>query len=685
MLLTIAINSFLLMIVIGMALIFCSFTSRKHVSMVDIGMGTVSLIVFSTIVSWLNVDRSLLWIVVVTALIVAAIIILIRLKPSLLSLELKMFGFFYSTFSFVFALANGFKYRAMVNPDPIGHAALVGGLHKYGSYSNILERWQKETGQPFNFEFDWNAPTKLLESPWNVPNDLIKYSADAIYFQRTGVSSFLSFFFSKGTPFEAFPIAWNSIGILAISLCASLLVKINLNMLHLSLGVDKIESPKGKIRRPLPRPEPYIGLIIFILFACSIGLVVFVLEGFVPHLVSFMLILLTLVILSETQREHLKSNVVIMLLILVIGMYCVYLQMLPFLLAVILFYFAIQFRGSAGKLTLKVISFASLLLVSISLILYNLPGVKYLVSTVTGVSGHGAVHLGIPTLRDFIGLNPARLSIETPAPGKFATIFSTDTFNISTQHWGYGPISGSTIAVNLWAIFFLWLAFISYKLFSPSVLSKLVLSSSIIAIAYTVYYYVMSTHLATEGRVFSDYVWLRINLLSTMLIYCWLPALIYFGIIKFFKRTKNLVIFFIPILIMSLGLKNSVGTLLDFSKVSQSFNVSKDCPDFGIASSIGRVLITSDNSSHHYAPMNLFLCDYDIVNLNDPYPSRHNLVSGDEVFAFTYDNNLGIWGYARVGRVKEPIEIQSPCSFECVLSQDSIEMVRDASVLLLEN
>jgi hypothetical protein len=94
---------------------------------------------------------------------------------------------------------------------------------------------------------------------------------------------------------------------------------------------------------------------------------------------------------------------------------------------------------------------------------------------------------------------------------------------------------------------------------------------------------------------------------------------------------------------------------------------------------------TSDNSSHVSSVTNLFLCDVDASNLNDSYRSVHLLTAGTQVYAFTFDYDKKIWGYVLVGVVNKTFKVQSPCSFECVLSKVEITQVSNPSLNFFEN
>jgi hypothetical protein len=492
-----------------------------------------------------------------------------------MSSDLAIISFIFPVLLIYYSIANSFRYKSYINPDPFGHAAVVAGLKEYGSFSQIIKNWEIETGQDFNFYFDWNVPTENLESPWNVSNESIKYAADSIYFQRTGLSAFMSRFDFGASSYEIFAIAWNSIGILILSIIVVLLYKINKSLFKSPLKPENLNYKVKNNSHRISWSSVAILAILFIFITNSLGFNTFLLEGFVPHLMSFMLLLLAIAIFGASPvKNSSKFNITVFFLIYA-GMYLVYLQMIPILLFVFGTLVILRFITEKRRPHLRQIFKGTFALVPLLTIQLNLPGVKYLIGSVSGVSGHGSLHLGLPTTADLLGTLPAKVLLNKPVPNMNKVIFSNDSYSISTQQWGYVPIENSSIIIIAMLFLFLFLTGLSLYVFKASAISRLLGTVSILLIGYNLYYFISSTFFANESRILSDYIWLRLSMLSVLMVLCWLPALI----VKIFSGVHQLslkvVSFLLVTVLLCFGYFNSTNFLLSFSKNSQPFTDRK--------------------------------------------------------------------------------------------------------------
>ena len=609
------------------------FSKKNKISIIDIGIGFLILITIAYLLYWTNFNKDLCAIFSMLFLATFTILSIKKSKNFLFSIDSAKFIFTYFFLLIFYSIGNTFRYKQYVNPDPMGYAAVTASLNEHGSFPNVFKNWALQTGQSFNFSFDWNAPLPLVPSAWGLPNEAVKYAADVIYFQRTGINSFISLFGHKFDTYAFYPYIWNSIGVFAVTLIIILVFNVNSHLLNSIANKSHTGSSKLKTKYLfLFTTKNSLYIFILFIFLSSIGIQVFLMEGFIPHLVSFMIIVLFGSVLLDVKSEFDNKFKIYAVVLLFVSIHIVYLQMLLVLYAILgfyLFYYLLK-----NWKNIKIISYikTAFIAIPIAFMEYKLPGVNYLLKQIGESSGHGSVHLGTFNLNDVFGLFSKKIVLGTPTPGQNSVLYTDAKIQISTQQWGYLPISNSLLTVVF--IYLLFLALCLYSLYKFKSNWKLLslISTAIFLIITNLYYIISHTYFATSSRYISDYVWLRLNMVLVIILYIFIPAIIFYVIKKF----NSLVVNSVLVISLLIGCFNAVVSVKSYSDFNNDFTISKKCPDFLSEDMIKKIAIAKDNSTMYNTPLSLFLCDSKVKSLSDPYATKQKLSKGTSVYVFTY-------------------------------------------------
>lgn len=664
------------LLVILIAFAFTSASDTKYkIGVLELLLSFSALIVITSLAAWTG--NSKLIYSIFTILIIISLAIKIK-NSKAISFE-NSFLIFWAVLTVLSLLVYlghgvGLEYRLFINPDPNGYGVVTGAVDTYSSFPELLRIFEQYTGLPFAYDYDWDSPTQfpLLESPWLIPDALVKYGIANGYYLHNGIS-FLAIPLLKlaENPVQSFSVIWAFWCLVGASLLISIIYEIARKTLV-------------RIKELTKRENLILGLVTSSITSGSFFILIFILEGFGNQLISLSQTLGAVLIgtlLTENNKK--KYLLIFSFVFLLIANWFTYAQQVPFTL----FAFAIGVLGILNRVNLKqILDFtkkksAHIVIVSIALapvffLLARSQGIRESIRALTKGAGGGALHLGAVNPLAALGLgnfntiqiiSESQNSTDIKLVQKLWPNSAYDNRGWVLVEQGYSLNLTSMGVLKFCSILIFLLC--CFVLLSRKYRQFFHLALLAIPIIILIYYYLfvrsgdyLKQNMSTS---FSDYVWIRIlsimgvftlplvvTLISNLLINCIRNR-------KFFALNKVIIVSLIFILLFRLT------SVYDISKdhiySSQKSYISRSCPDF-LNLEPPPYLITDKIVPE----ISLGLCGKELNLLTDSFPvSILNSPKKREVIRIER-KNLSDWEWAIVGNLIVKQEFKTPCDLQCL-------------------
>ena len=667
-------------------LIACLFARRINdkysVGVVEITLGFSALVFVTSSAAWMNSP----WLIYGSFFTLLIWLTLIRVsKVKLYSIASSFYVFiavfFILSFFIYIGHGVGIEYRLFVNPDPNGYAVVTGAVDKYGSYPELLKVFEKYTGLPFKYDYNWDSPNQfpLIASPWLIPDSLIKYGIANGFYLHNGIS-YLALPLLKlvANPIQSFSIVWAFWSLIGASLLVTMVYEI---------------SRKAVSKRAVLRSKELV-IIALVTISLSLGsffILIFVIEGFVNQLVSLAQTLCGFLIgllLIEKQNKREKLRVIIFMLILLTSNWFTYAQQIPFTI----FAFLVGLFGGVGFQRFKnsflnmknkfikitVFLFAASIGVTV---IFRSQGVTEAFRALTKSAGGGAIHLGAVNPLSALGLNNQNVINDLDTGGKGSAIKLEEIIwpNSAFDNYGWNLVQqgyklNMTTMNSLKIVLLLLLLFCLSVFVIKSFRQYFYLSVLCIPFVLLPYYYLhvrSGNYLKNnQSATFSDYVWIRLlSILGTFtlpLIVTIVSSLIILQIKKrnakaerFFSFSNLLLIILICFTALRLG--DIYNTSASHIKNSQLSYVSKNCPNF-LYTQPEPFIITKQIVPE----LSLSVCAQSLNLLTDSFPVNISTNQTPKNVIRIEQKSNGEWLWANVGTLVVRKEFKTPCNLDCL-------------------
>ena len=646
-----------------------------HYSSSDIFIGILTLISLCSINAWLLDVRNNLFLIL--ELIIFSSIFIYCFRNSTVKVIRFTRGakttfastIILSVFSTIAGVKNHIYY---VNPDPYGYMSLSGALKKYGNFPAILEEWEKYTGNNFQFDSNWNIPTRLLERSWLVPDLQVRYAADSLNFPRVGISSFTASIPDLLYSANIVNVLFLAFTLFACSALIGSLVEIaNINS-NLNTDIKNLKSLIASFQSPI---------LLGSMFLTGPWVLVLIYEGFAAHLITMASTVIVInLIISESIIINAKLNTKLLykLTLILLSTYFIYLQQLPIIMLAIFVLIFFEFlKNKTNQLITYTMVF--LILAGLSILSLLLPGTKYLLGQIQGNNGHGSVHIGSPGILEILGLNNNFFRDQIGNTKPVASQIFLDTLNsnaaIGTTQIGYTQFSTSMISILLQGflvIFLITVSLIILKLLKELKNGMFPISIIIIlTILYSCYY--IYTHVYQvfitykQGKladiIFNDYIWLRLLSIIVVFLYIYI-ALLYNSLEKKFNLFKSSGMLFFVSLLFFISSFNFISTAKQYSKYAAP-GIIEDCKYFNTINN--PVFIWNDSQANQTA-ISIAVCGFPVFALTDSFPGV-KLPNGNSpynVVYLNYDSGDKSWRAKIIGTLDSNNSLVTPCNMNCL-------------------
>lgn len=572
----------------------------------------------------------------------------------------------------IFSTFTGIKNHIYyVNPDPYGYMSLSGALKRYGNFPAILEEWEKYTGNTFQFDSNWNIPTRLLERSWLVPDLQVRYAADALNFPRVGISSFTASIPESLYSANIVNVLFLAFTFFACSALIGSLVEI--------ADVNSSPNTNKNLRSLLASFQSPI--LLGSMFLIGPWVLVLIYEGFAAHLISMAATVLVVnLIISESiiSNAKLNKNLLWKLTLILLSTYFIYLQQLPIIMLVM---FALIFFEFLKNKTNQRITYAMtfLILAGLSVLSLLLPGTKYLLRQIQGNNGHGAVNIGSPGILEILGLNNNFFRDHIGDTKPVASQLFADTLNsniaIGTMQIGYTQFTSSMISILLQGVLIILLISVSLLIFKPLKEQNISIFPisiiTILAISYSCYYIYTHVYQAfskyKQGNpvdvVFNDYIWLRLLSIIVVFFYVYI-ALLYNLLAKKFNVINSPSMMFFVSLIFIFSSFNFISTAKQYNKYATP-GIIEDCKYFDTIKN--PVFIWNDSQANQTA-ISIAVCDFPVFALTDSFPGVKlpDVNIPYNVVYLNYSPTNKSWRAKIVGTLDSNNSLVTPCDMNCL-------------------
>ena len=667
------------LLVILIAFAFTSASETKYkIGVLELLLSFSTLIVITSLAAWTGNSNLIYSIFLILIVISLAIKIKSRKKISFEN-SFHIFWVVLLVLSLLiyFSHGVGLEYRLFINSDPNGYGVVTGAVDAYGSFPELLKIFEKYTGLPFEYNYNWDNPTQfpLLESPWLIPDALVKYGIANGYYLHNGIS-FLAIPLLKlaTNPVQSFSVIWAFWSLVGASMLISIIYEITRKTL-------------GRIKELTKRDNLILALVTTSITSGSFFILIFILEGFGNQLLSLSqalgAVLLGILITEKNKKRYL---LVFSFVTLLIANWFTYAQQVPFTL----FAFVIGVMGILNEVNPKQIlefikkKFAIILILSFSAVpvlflLIRSQGITEAFRALTKGAGGGALHLGAVNPLSAIGLG--NLNTVQIIPG----IESSSYINLVRKIWpnsAYDNLGWELVeqgyALNLTSmgvlkscsilIFFFCCLVLLTKKHRKFFHLALLAIPTIILIYY--YLFVRSGNYLKQNMsaTFSDYVWVRILSIMGVFTLPLVVTLISNFLINLNRNRKvfvlnNLVIIGLTFILL-LRLTSVYTISKDHVYSSQKSYISRGCPDF-LSFKPSPYLITDKIVPE----ISLGLCGKELNLLTDSFPvsilsspKEHEVIRIERV-------SSGDWNWAIVGKLTVTQEFKTPCDLRCLRSK----------------
>jgi hypothetical protein len=664
----------------GAVFAFC--LKEKIVETRHVGVGAASIFLIFGTFSWTMgietwISRSIF------ALVAFAGIYLIATRRVFVAIENLGTLILSNTLSVLLVLNGKVAHQYYVNPDPYGFSSIVGALRRFDSARDLLNEWRQLTGESYNFSKSWDLPTPLLDSPWLITDQTIRYSVDSI--SRLGIPATFESVISEQSSPSTFFTFWLALGIVSVSLFVFSLVSISSRS---NYSFSENSNKKGESHalsqislRKLNTYKILLACLFTSLVINSLVIEIFLLEGLIAQLVSNVFIISLVDFFFSTEKEKSRfaaSKLVVISSIFLGSVTIVYVTYTPVVLAVLVA--LILSRGLVWTFSSLLRKFCYLIVMMPILFLSTkLPLVGLHISQIGNASGHGSVHLGAPSLTQFSGLAPNELPKRIqPVQGVKIEQLFVDTLNSNAglpgSALGFELFQNSlfTLASQLLLLTLIWLVFASYlirkRVFTQSQLALWALTFPLILLQ--LWYLYSSVYLPFRNfldgevveTVYNDYVFLRLNgflfpfsLISIALLLTVITQRKVFHSKKFLSFAAGILIF----------------ALFGFASASKAHN--NQSIDSSIVKSC-KELEAFDNPIFVWFPRfeqgvitSLTFCNKPVESFTDSFPVLIP-ASGQtrDVVEIIWDQSTRTWSIKLVGVINLTKPVQTPCDITCL-------------------
>jgi hypothetical protein len=513
-----------------------------------IAMRNISLIViiFWTL-AWLDIklisQNSLLIKIFTISIITFSILNLTRIKLRFITLNVIALAV-YKFFTFEGGI---FTYRFHTNPDPYGYAAATGYFKNNFSLQQLSNDYLSITG--FD-KFSWESPTPLLNSPWAIPDQQLRYAAEnTLLNSRSGFPLAISQFLKLFSDDIIFYKIWL---ILAIVL-ASLLFYLTKSLIVNELNYHTKEESNS-----------FLVTLMGLAFVFQGWIILMALEGQTPQIWSLCIIVyivvLTISIIKKKSDQIFKKGSLILLALVSTNL--VYSQtLINIFLTLSIFIALLGVYASLKILKLQKIRLIwiimTYLLLALAVFFPSTTGTSTIISQIVNSQVGGAIHIGINSFYDFFIPSPlSRVKIEEPIYG--AGILE-------------GSLIGALSIMIAMIIQLITLFFIYKKSLSVVFINLCAISSGVIGFLYLVGPY------AGLNLIVIDYVWFRYQ---AQFIIFWIPALfLNMGLNKNLKISNfiNPQGFFLKLSLLLIVIFSSFSVTKNYIKYSE-IGSPQNCP-----------------------------------------------------------------------------------------------------------
>jgi hypothetical protein len=685
-------------------LIACLFARRINdkysVGIVEITLGFSALVFVTSSAAWINSP----WLIYGSFFALLIWLTLTRVsKVKLYSIASSFYVFiavfFILSFFIYIGHGVGIEYRLFVNPDPNGYAVVTGAVDKYGSYPELLKVFEKYTGLPFKYDYNWDSPNQfpLIASPWLIPDSLIKYGIANGFYLHNGIS-YLALPLLKlvANPIQSFSIIWAFWSLIGASLLVTMVYEI----------CRKAVSKRAVLRT---KELVTIALVTISLSLGSFFILIFVIEGFVNQLVSLAQTLCGFLIgllLIEKQNKREKLRVIIFMLILLTSNWFTYAQQIPFTV----FAFLVGLLGDVGfqkfknsllNMKNKILKMTAFLFAASigAFVIFRSQGVAEAFRALTKSAGGGAVHLGAVNPLSALGLNNQNVInvLDTGGSGSAIKLEAIIWPNSAFDNYGWNLVQqgyklNMTTMNSLKIVLLLLLLFCLSVFVIKSLRQYFYLSVLCVPFILLPYYYLhirSGNYLKNnQSATFSDYVWMRLlSILGTFtlpLIVTIVSSLIILQIKKrnakadrFFSFSNVLLIILICFTVLRLG--DVYNTSASHIKNSQISYVSKKCPNF-LYTQPEPFIITKQIVPE----LSLSVCAQSLNLLTDSFPVIISTNQTPKNVIRIEQKSSGEWLWANVGTLVVRKEFKTPCNLECLRSIEGFTENTDVKYMSLD-
>ena len=516
------------------------------------------------------------------------------------------------------------SFRFHSNSDPYGYANASAYLKNNLSFNSLINEYLKVTG--FD-SFVWQSPTPLLTSPFAIPDQQMRYSAEVIL--AAGRSGF-PLLFSQVLQLFSDPIIFFKIFLILGIIISVMLFFLTLNLIN---SVIKINYSKTKIS----------NLIIFLGLYISQGwLILMVLEGQTPQIWTLCasIVFSTYIIRLFFNRLEPTSMLWFPIFITLTSITIVYPQSLINVLIIItllLVHEVILFLFQKRRLTIKFI-FTYLALIFFTLFLIHASKIMndVVLSGISSNWGGGAIHIGFNNFFELF----------LPGPN--------NSLNITEPN--FSPILNNNLFVNLSlfiAILFQIIIFIlSYKPNPANFFINIIsVSNGIVCLLY------LYSSTFNKSIILNDYVYFRFQI---QFIIFWIPAVflnLYLIKTKYnLFSLKNIYLYILAVAI----------TIASFTSISSSYERYTslghpvECPNSTMKQSIYYF-----SNNYFVNTMSFGICG-EFNNLSDGNVPIFRIIKSGSEFRYIDPNTLKI---GKTYILKQDLKnVSAPCFTECVMN-----------------
>jgi hypothetical protein len=526
-------------------------------------------------------------------------------------------------YKFIVFKNEKFSFRMHSNSDPYGVAHASAVLSKDLSFSQIINQYLNATGFT---EFIWSTPTPLLSSPYQIPDQQLRYSAEVILADgRTGFpllfSQLLKIFSEPMIFYKLFMVLGVILSITLFYLTIDLLTTI--------------------ARKSFSQSKILDGMSFGLLFVTQSWLILMFLEGQIHQIwtLSIQIFLTTIFLRMINFDKRSKKSYFAILPLTVVGVYITYPQILInifILFAIILIVYILQYDKLKSRIRIsdKIIYLVTFLYTGL-FIYFNSLLDDPVASKIKDNWGGGAIHIGINNFFDFI----------LPLPGN----------SLSISQPSYVVIDNGRIIGFVSLLVAVIIQIISFKTSSSRSSGLFVINLVALANGFICLLYLLSPYIISS-IILNDYFWFR---LQVQFVIFWVPSLIlnmYYNKYKFSFNPLILRYIKITFIIFSIfTLKSIGGAYLQHTLLGSP----SSCPK-----------IESNLSTYYFSDeylvnsMALATCGV-YKNLSDGNAPVFTGIKSGSIFIYIDPKTLSP-KYSI--RVKDSIEkITGPCFTDCVL------------------